>query len=136
MLVNETWLRMKDQAGVAELGKRSFLAIAALNIRRILVEHHRARRTRRRDGGDPLPLFESAALEHGPGIDILALHEALEHLETIAERSARVVELRFFGGMTEPEAADVLGVSLRTVSEDWRYARAWLAQRLGGEAGQ
>ena len=130
-LVHEAWLRMERQDCFAELGREAFLGLAALSIRRILIEHYRARNTRRRGGdAERVPLFDSVVLDAGPTVDLLALDEALEALAAIEPCQAKVVELRFFGGLTEKEASAVLGVSLRTVSSDWRYARAWLARRL------
>ncbi len=82
-----------------------------------------------------MPLVDSVALEAGPSVDLLALDEALEQLTAIEPRQAKVVELRFFGGLDESETADALGISVRTVSSDWRYARAWLARRLRSVGG-
>ena len=130
-LVHEAWLRLERQDCFADLGREAFLGLAALSIRRILVEHYRARNTRRRRAdGERVPLFDSVVLDAGPSIDLLALDEALASLAAVEPRQAQVVELRFFGGLTEEEASRVLGVSLRTASSDWRYARAWLARRL------
>ena len=75
-------------------------------------------------------------LDSGPSIDLLALDEALRRLAEIEPRRAQVVDLRYFGGLTEPEVAEALGVSLRTVADDWRFARAWLARRLGEEGAE
>ena len=136
-LVHEAWLRMERQAGFGGLDKSRFLALAALSIRRILIEHYRAATASSRGpAAQRVPLFDSILIEAGPTLDILALHEALEALARIDARQAQVVELRFFGGLGEREVADVLAVSLRTVSADWQYARAWLALRLrsGGPA--
>ena len=133
-LVHEAWLRMAQQECFADLGRETFLSVAALSIRRILVDRYRARNTRRRSAGGLVPLMESMVLETGPSIDLLALDEALEALAAIEPRQAQIVDLRFFGGLTENEVAEALGVSLRTVSSDWRYARAWLASRVDKEA--
>ena len=130
-LVHEAWLRMAKLERFVDLGRPAFLAFAALHLRRILVESHRARNTEIRGGHlERAPLFDSMELEVGESVDLEALDDALERLSEVDERAARVVDLRFFGGLTEAEAAEVLGVSTRTASSLWRYARSWLALRL------
>ena len=132
-LVHEAWLRMARLERFEDLGRPAFLAFAALNIRRILIESYRARGRERRGGHlSIVPLFDSIALEVGPAVGLVALDAALEHLGHVDARAAQVVELRFFGGLGESETADVLGVSPRTVSKLWRYAKSWLAERLEG----
>ncbi len=132
-LVHEAWEKIREQDCSAGLDRAAYLGVAALSIRRILVDHYREKQTAKR-GGDRqrVPLFDSVVLETGPSVDLLALDEALQGLAAITPRRAQVVDLRYFGGLTEPEVAEALGVSLRTVSDDWRFARAWLARRLGG----
>ncbi len=130
-LVHEAWLRLTPQPAVQGLDRKAFIAAAALSIRRILVEHYRSKRTLRKGGDrERVPLVDSLCLDRGPALDLTVLDEALEALASINQRKARVVELRFFGGLEEGDIAEVLGVSPRTVSTDWRFARAWLRDRL------
>jgi RNA polymerase sigma factor (TIGR02999 family) len=99
-----------------------------------LIDHYRGNETLKRAGGSAAgrPLVESVALEFAPAVDLLALDDALEALAEREPRRARLVELRFFGGLTIPETARVLGVAPRTVDKEWRYAKAWLKVRLEG----
>lgn len=101
-------------------------------MRQILVDHARARAAQKR-GGDwvRVTLSGAAAATEALDVDVLALDEALRHLATLDERKARVVELRFFGGLTTAEAAEEVGVSPKTAEADWYFARAWLRDRLG-----
>ena len=132
-LVNEAWLRLAGHArGQAVFrGRSHFLAVSAMAMRQILVDHAR-RRTALKRGGDakPLSLHEDMLGGLGGSTDILDVNDALQRLETIDERKAQVVELRFFGGLTMDEIADVLDVGKTTVEGDWRMARAWLAREL------
>jgi RNA polymerase sigma factor (TIGR02999 family) len=130
-LVHEAWLRLVDQ----ESGWRNrshFLGVASLAMRRILVDHARARQRDKRGGGAERDPLHSDLVDAGSGLDldVLALNEGLEALEAHSQRAARVVELRFFAGLTEEEAAEVLGVTRPTVTRDWRAARAWLSNRM------
>lgn len=130
-LVHEVWMRLVG-SDPGHFGSRThFFATAAAAMRRILVEQARRRRTRKRGRGEEkvtlvLDGMPAPALEP----DVLDVHRALEDLACIADRQARVVELRFFGGLTVPEAAEVLGVSLATAERDWTAARHWLRRRL------
>lgn len=136
-LVHEAYLRLAGQRGAAWQNQAQFFAVAATMIRRILVDHARARVAAKRGGpGRRLTLQESVALDAGADpIDLLDLHDAMTELHALNERRARVVELRFFGGLDVEHTAYVLGVSPRTVKDDWRFARAWLGSRLRTEAG-
>ena len=129
-LVNEAWMRLADQHGVGWEGRSHFLSIAAIAMRRVLVDHARARGRDKRGGGglEPLPTEFPSELELD--VDVLALNEGLEALKAHSERAARVVELRFFGGLSEEEAASVLGIARATAKRDWRLARAWLSDWL------
>jgi RNA polymerase sigma factor (TIGR02999 family) len=101
-------------------------------IRRILVDHARRNNRAKRGGGMPRArIEEDVALLSESNLDLLVLDEALSRLADFNERAARIVELRFFGGLNREEVAEVMGVSLRTVSDDWRLARAWLRRELG-----
>ena len=131
-LVHEAFLRMVDQTRVQWQGRAHFCAVAASMMRRILVDHARARAAAKRGaGGHELPLLETIALarERNP-VDIVALDDLLTELSRLNERHARVVELRFFGGLSVEETAHTLGVSPATVKNDWRSARAWLLVQL------
>lgn len=130
-LVNEAYLRLVDQREHDWESKNQFLAIASTVMRRVLLEHARARRAEKRGGGaERVTLFEVAsALEDEPET-LLALDEALEQFATIDPQNARIVELRWFAGLDLAETAAVLGVSTRTVERGWRAAAAWLRDRL------
>ncbi|MEE8586507.1 MAG: sigma-70 family RNA polymerase sigma factor [Acidobacteriota bacterium] len=133
-LVHETYLRMRDPGKDASWKDRvHFFALAATAMRRILVDHARSRHSQKRGGTDrPLALDEVVVVEEGRLEEILAMDEALSRLSQWDLRQSRIVELRFFGGLTEKEIAQALGVSLRTVKRDWRLARAWLRAELRG----
>jgi len=130
-LVHEAFLRLVGLENVSWNDRTHFFAACARAMRNILTDHVRRRRAAKR-GGDarPVTLVDPAAPEHGSPIDLVALDEALTELETLNERHARVVEYRFFSGMTVPEVAEALDVSPRTVEGDWTMARAWLSARL------
>ncbi len=131
-LVNEAYLRLVDQSRVNWRNRAHFFAVAAEVIRRILVDHARQKAAAKRGGGQPhfpLDVAEPADTATGP-VDLLALDDALRRLDELSERQRRVVELRFFGGLSVQETAHVLDVSEATVKNDWRVARAWLAREL------
>jgi RNA polymerase sigma factor (TIGR02999 family) len=131
-LVNELYVRLVGAELVSYRDRAHFFAIAARTMRHILVDHARARIAEKR-GGERQRLNLSAVDGWTPAErneDILALDELLAKLETADPRAARVVELRFFGGMTEEEVAEALSVSAITVKRDWKVARAWLMSRL------
>jgi len=130
-LVNEAWLRLAAREPAA-CGRDAYLALAARAIRRILVDHARRRNALKRGAGQrPEELDADAAIAAASAaVDHVALHEALEKLGAQDERQARVVELRFYGGLDVEEAARVLGVSPRTVAGDWAMARAFLHAEL------
>jgi RNA polymerase sigma factor (TIGR02999 family) len=129
-LVNEAYLRLVDQK--ARWQNRShFFAIAAQVMRRILVDHARAHAYAKRGGGaQKIELNEAVVMARERAAEMVALDEALEKLKVFDERKARVVELRFFGGLTVDETAQVLGVSPNTVDRDWSTARAWLYKQV------
>jgi len=130
-LVHEAYMRMVDVSRIDWRGKTHFFAMAATQMRRILVDHARKKSRLKHGGGfRRVALDESLALSAGKDEDLLVVDDALTRLAEIDERQARIVELRFFGGMTIDEAAHVLEVSSQTVALDWRMARAWLRQRL------
>ena len=134
MLVHELYLKLVDQSSIDQRDRIAFLGVAASAMRQILVDCARARNAAKRGGGwQRVTLAHAEAGSEVAPIDVLAIDEALERLGELDERRARVVELRFFAGLTSRETADVLAVSLRTVEHDWQIAKAWLSQVLSGE---
>jgi RNA polymerase sigma-70 factor (ECF subfamily) len=132
-LVNEAYLRLVEGASVTWNDRAHFLAVSARIMRRILVDHARARRATKRGGGDVRVTFDEAlVVEMEPRQDFVALEEALQALSVFDERKSRVVELRFFGGLSVEETAVVLNVSQDTVMRDWRLAKAWLQREMRG----
>jgi RNA polymerase sigma factor (TIGR02999 family) len=133
-LVHESYLKLIDQTRVEWKGRAHFLGVAAIAMRRILVDRARGRRRLKRGGANsPVPL-ESIDLSADDRADlVVALDEALDRLRELDSRQARVVECRFFGGMTEEETAEALGVGLRTARRDWAKARSWLYTELYDE---
>jgi RNA polymerase sigma-70 factor (ECF subfamily) len=131
-LVNEAYLKLVDCRQVRWQDRAHFFAISAHLMRRVLVDFARARKYQKRGGGAQNVTFEKALIPSPQkGRDILALDSALEALGVIDARKARVVELRFFGGLSVAETAEMLKVSSETVSRDWRLAKAWLAREMG-----
>lgn len=134
-LVNEAYLRLVDQSRVQWRGKTHFFAVGAEMLRRVLVDAARARQAQKRGGGwARVTLSGAGDLAGKEDADLAALDHALRDLKEADERAARVVELRFFGGLGDAQVAEVLGVSERTVRNDWRMARAWLRRALNEEA--
>jgi RNA polymerase sigma factor (TIGR02999 family) len=131
--VHEAYLRLLKDASLSLQNRAHFLGIASRAMREILIEHARARSARKRGGGAVrLTLDDLVASVSSPSVDVLALDEALQRLARLDERHARVVELRFFGGMSVEETAAALDLSPATVKRDWTLARAWLYRELGG----
>jgi RNA polymerase sigma factor (TIGR02999 family) len=131
-LVHETYLKLVDQPRVQWRDRAHFFRVAAWSMRRILVDYARRYQTLRRGGGlPPLTLEEDAAISERSDT-LVALDEALDRLAAINERLSQVVECRYFGGLTEEETAEALGVTPRTVQRDWAKARGWLLLELGG----
>ena len=132
-VVNECYLRLVDRQRVNWKDRSHFFAFAARTMRRILVDEARARRAGKRGGGmATLPLDEAMAMPETQNVDVLALEDALEALAALDERQSRIVELRFYGGLSIRQTAEVLGLAVATVNRDWASARAWLRLRLGG----
>ena len=130
-LVNEAYLRLVDQTRIEWQNRAQFFGVAAQVMRRILVDHARAANADKRGGGATnLTLDESAVARAAPIVELLALDEALDQLAAASPRQARVIELRYFGGLSVEETAEVLGVSAPTVSRDQQAAEAWLAQAM------
>lgn len=132
-LVHEAYLRLIDQKEEKWASRAHFFAVASKAMRQILINHAERRAAGKR-GGDRQKLTLSEGVTPAPEreVDVLALDEALAKLSALSERMGRVVELRFFGGLTVEEVAHVLGVSKRTVEGDWQTARAWLSRELSG----
>ncbi len=133
-LVHEAWLQLVDQTHVSSPSRAQFFAIAANLMRQILVHHARRHRAAKRGGGNKVELDEAVGVVQQPGVDLIALDDALEQLAKLNSRQAKVVELRYFGGLTEDEIAEVVGVSVRSVKRDWRLAKAYLCRELGRSA--
>ena len=130
-LVNEAYLKLAD-AGIEIANRTHFLALSARMMRRILVDHARARGRAKRGGGQTaLVLDESLVADARPEADLLEFDDALNRLAQLGERSAQVVELIYFGGLSYEESAEALGVSRTTLVKDLRFAKAWLRKELG-----
>jgi RNA polymerase sigma factor (TIGR02999 family) len=133
-LVHEALLRLLRGDALTDPADRShLLAAAARAMRQVLIDHARRRRARPEGRLARVPLDEAIAYFEDQQLDVVALHEALDRLACEHPRPARVVDLRFFGGLSIAEAAEALGVSDTTVEADWRFARAWLRDQLGGQ---
>ncbi len=130
-LAHEAWFRMADQTRTQWQSRSHFLAVASTMMRRILVSHEIARRADKRDV-DLVPVTMGGLEQLGaaPDRDVVAVHDALLAFETVDARAARIVELRFFGGLENEEIAEALQISVATVKRDWAVARAWLHQEL------
>ena len=134
-LVNEAYLKLAGQRDVRWQSRAHFFGIAAEIMRRIMIDHARRHQYQKRGGGARrVSLEEASELGHADerSAELIALDEALSELAEFDARKARVVELRFFGGLSVEETAEVLGVDARTVKRDWQTARAWLHRRVSG----
>jgi RNA polymerase sigma factor (TIGR02999 family) len=134
-LVHEAYLRLVDQARVRVENRAHFYGIAARVMRQILVDHARARSAAKRGGHDgdathPITLGDAEVATTEPGVEVLAVHEALERLAALDPEQARLVELRYFAGLTIPETAEALGVSTATANRQWAVTSAWLRREL------
>ena len=133
-LVNEAYIRLIDQQQVRWQNRAHFFGIAAQLMRRILIDHARSHHYAKRGGGAlRVSLDETAAVTNARAAELLAVDEALEKLTAMDARKGRIVELRFFGGLTEEETAEVIGISSPTVQREWRAAKAWLHRMLTDE---
>ncbi|MBS1786472.1 MAG: sigma-70 family RNA polymerase sigma factor [Acidobacteria bacterium] len=130
-LVNEAYLRLVNQQTVEWQNRAHFFAIAAQVMRHLLVDHARAKQYAKRGGGAvQVTLDEGLAVSDESSVELLALHQALERLEKIDDRKSKIVELRYFGGLSIEEVAEVLGISEITVKREWAKAKAWLYREL------
>lgn len=132
-LVHEAYIRLVDWEKVSWQNRSHFFAVAASVMRKILVDHAREKKAQKRDFGQKLALDEAISFSPAQEVDLIDLDEALENLAKYDEMQARVVELRFFGGLTIEETAHALGISPATVKREWTVAKAWLYQRLKNE---
>lgn len=131
-LVNEAYLRLTDLTRMQWRDRAHFFAMAATLMRRILVDHARDRARDKRGGGVVFTTLQDERVATPPGIDALALDEALDRLAAIDPVHARIVELRYFAGLTIEETSEALRISPATVKREWTWARAWLYHKLGG----
>jgi RNA polymerase sigma-70 factor (ECF subfamily) len=129
-LVNEVYLKLVADSGVEWQGRAHFVGVAARLMRNILVDHARARGAAKRNAGERVSIAEVDGAVEARDVDLLALDEALERLAALDADLARVVELRYFGGLTTRETAEALGVSTATVEREWATARGWLRREL------
>ena len=133
-LIHEAYVRLVDQRNVQWQNRAHFFSIAAQLMRRILVDHARTKKRAKRGGsGVRVSLNEATVAVKGLDLDVVALDEALDRLAKIDEQQSRVVELRYFSGLTVEETAEVMGISAATVKRDWSMAKAWLHRELSGE---
>lgn len=133
-LINEAYLRLADQPGVLFENRGHFLGIAARLMRQILVDEARSRDSAKRGGGAiQVSLTEASSVVQEQASNVIALDEALKSLERADARQGEIVELRFFGGLSVEETAEVLKVSPGTVMRDWTFARAWLRNEMSGK---
>src|SRR5678816_2284278 len=134
-LIHEAYVRLVDQRNVHWQNRAHFFGIAAQMMRRILVDHARTKKRAKRGGSDiKVSLADATVPVKGQDLDVVALDEALDRLAMIDEQQSRVVELRFFSGLTVEETAEVMGISTATVKRDWSMAKAWLHRELSREA--
>ena len=133
-LIHEAYVRMVDQRNVQWQNRAHFFGIAAQMMRRILVDHARTKKRAKRGGSDiRVSLDDATVAVKGQDLDVVAVDEALTRLEKFDKQQSRVVELRFFSGLTVEETAEVMGISPATVKRDWSMAKAWLHRELSGD---
>ncbi len=131
-LVSELYLKLMGGTPVEWQDRAHFLAVASQQLRRILVDHARQKLTEKRGAGAQVETLDERSAAAAPFEErLLDMHRALDELAALDDRSARVIELRYFGGLTEKEAAEVLSISVATLKRDWEAGRAWLVTRLG-----
>lgn len=134
-LINEAFLRLAGSENASFQNRSHFLAVACTAMRQILVNHAKSRHTGKRgSGGVELSLDDVQLAVNQEAAEVVALHEALTRLQEIDPRKSRVVEMRYFGGLSIEETAEALGVSVITVNRDWRLARTWLNREMRGES--
>jgi RNA polymerase sigma factor (TIGR02999 family) len=133
-LINEAYLKLAGAESASYQNRSHFFAVACTAMRQILVNHAKSRQTGKRGSGQfVLSLDEVQPAVNQEAAEVVALHEALEKLQAIDERKSKVVEMRYFGGLSIEEAAEALGISVITVNRDWRLARTWLIREMSGD---
>lgn len=133
-LVHEAYIRLIDQRRVTWQNRAQFVGLAAVMMRRVLVNHARDRSAAKRGGqAERVPLTVAADVVAVPQADVLAIHEALDRLEAVDARKSRVVELKFFGGLTTGEISEVMEISPATIEREWSFARAWLYDAISAD---
>ncbi len=133
-LINEAYLRLADYKNMRWQNRAHFFAVAAQAMRRILVDHARAHNAAKREGGFKVSLDQAADLGEQRAAELIALDDALNELSSFDSRKSRIVELRYFAGLSVEETADVLEVSEATVMREWRAAKLWLRRSMSSEA--
>ena len=134
-LVNEAFIVLRRQHNLDVADRSNFIAAAATTIRRILVDYARRKNAEKRGGPDAKKANLSVSMiGGGDDVDVIAIHDALKALAEESKRAEQVVELRFFGGLTNEEVAEQLDISVRTVNNDWKFAKVWLYRHMGGDA--
>ena len=130
-IVHEAYMRLVQAQNMQWTNRAHFMAVAAGAIRRVLIDHARRTNAQKRGGErQRVALADDAKVEKAPDVDLLDLNDALDRLAAMNPRQSRLVELRFFGGLTNEEVASVMGLSRATISDEWAFARAWLAKEL------
>jgi RNA polymerase sigma factor (TIGR02999 family) len=129
-LINEAYLKLANSEQASFQDRCHFFAVACTAMRQILVNHAKSRLSGKRGGGAQVSLDDIQPVVHQEAAEIVALHEALEALQAVDPRKSRVVEMRYFGGLSVEETAEALGVSVGTVNRDWRLARSWLIREM------
>ena len=133
-LINEAYLKLANAESASFKDRCHFFAVACSAMRQILVNHAKSRLTGKRGGARPNLSLEDVQPVHQEAAEIVALHEALEALQTVDPRKSKLVEMRYFGGLSIEETAEALGVSVRTVNRDWRLARSWLIREMNRQS--
>ena len=133
-LVHEAYLRLLGGQPIELKNRAHFIAVASRLMRQILVDYARSRRANKRDGGCRIAFEDLATLPVTPDTELLALDNALDELSRIDERQGKIVEMKFFGGLSAPEISEVLGISRATVDRDWATARVWLHRQMSRTA--
>jgi RNA polymerase sigma factor (TIGR02999 family) len=129
-LVHEVYLRLAGQTRFSWQNRAQFFGVAAQMMRRVLVDHARERAAAKRPGGIRVTLHESLSVVHPDDCEVLVLHDALDELAALDPRQAQIVELKYFGGLSEQEVAEVLSLSRATIAREWQTARAWMFRRM------
>jgi RNA polymerase sigma-70 factor, ECF subfamily len=131
-LVHEAYIRLVNWENVSWQNRAHFFAVAAEVMRKILIDHARKKNAQKRDGGQKILLDEAVSFSKNKELDLVKLDEALESLEKLDKRQAKIVELRFFGGLSIEETAYILKISETTVKREWTFAKAWFQRELSG----